>query len=282
MHKRGQITIFIILGILVLATILIATSISNSVKKEQLQKDADAALELESKANSVKALVENCIEKTGEKAIIILGYRGGKEDLVGPYLDEQLFDANYLYNLGETSAPTVEEMEHSLETLVEENLKKCTGQIEHSRSLEISPEGVSPELINYNLLFDSMVAEIGEVNATVKIEDDNTLLTVNWPLLITVGEQEKEITNFPTQKYDADLEKLSLFSQEFVSKLNYDPYVIDAFYLLEQNYTIDVGLVNNDTYVFLVTDNSSMIDYTPLKFLFAAKVGETPLEEVET
>lgn len=276
MHKRGQITVFIILGILVLATILIATSVSNSIKKEKLQKDADATAELESKANSVKTLVEDCIEKTGEKAILILGYRGGKEDLVGPYLDEQFFDANYLYNMGETSAPTVEEMESSLETIVEKNLKKCTGKMDYSRSLD-----VSPEIINYNLLFDSMVAETGEVNATVKIEDDNTLLTVNWHLIVTVGEQKKEITNFPTQKYDANLEKVSLFSQEFVSKLNYDPYVIDAFYLLEQNYTIDVGLVNNDTYVFLVTDNSSIIDYTPLKFLFAAKVGETPLEEVE-
>ncbi len=276
MHKRGQITVFIILGILVLATILIATSVSNSVKTEKLQKDADATAELESKANSVKTLVEDCIEKTGEKAIILLGYRGGKEELVGPYLDEQLFDANYLYYMGETSAPTVDEMESSLETIVEKNLQKCTGKMDHSRSLD-----VSPEIINYNLLFDSMVAETGEINATVKIKDDNTLLTVNWPLLVTVGEQKKEITNFPTQKYDADLEKVSLFSQEFVSKLNYDPYVIDAFYLLEQNYTIDVGLVNNDTYVFLVTDNSSIIDYTPLKFLFAAKVGETPLEEVE-
>ncbi len=276
MHKRGQITVFIILGILVLATILIATSVSNSVQKEKFQKDADETAELESKANSVKTLVEDCIEKTGEKAILILGYRGGKEELVGPYLDEQLFDANYLYNMGETSAPTVEEMESSLETIVEKNLKKCTGKMGYSRSLD-----VSPEIINYNLLFDSMVAETGEINATVKIEDDNTLLTVNWPLIVTVGEQKKEITHFPMQKYDANLEKLSLFSQEFVSKLNYDPYVIDAFYLLEQNYTIDVGLVNNDTYVFLVTDNSSMIDYTPLKFLFAAKVGETPLEEVE-
>ena len=276
MHKRGQITVFIILGILVLATILIATSVSNSIKKEKLQKDADATAELESKANSVKTLVEDCIEKTGEKAILILGYRGGKEDLIGPYLDEQLFDANYLYNMGETSAPTVEEMESSLENIVEKNLKKCTGKIDYSRSLD-----VSPEIINYNLLFDSMIAETGEINATVKIEDDNTLLTVNWPLIITVGEQKKEITSFPTEKYDANLEKVSLFSQEFVDKLNYDPYVIDAFYLLEQNYTIDVGLVNNDTYVFLVTDNSSIIDYTPLKFLFAAKVGETPLEEVE-
>ncbi len=282
MHKRGQVTVFIILGILVLATILIATSISNSIKKGSLQKDADAAVELESRANSVKALVENCIEKTGEKAILTLGYRGGKEDLVGPYLDEQLFDANYLYNMGETSAPTVEEMEDSLEMLVEKNLKKCTGKVGYSRSLGASPVEVSPELINYNLLFDSMVAETGEVNATVKIEDDNTLLTVSWPLLVTVGEQKKEITNFPTQKYNANLEKISLFSQEFISKLNYDPYVIDAFYLLEQNYTIDVGLVNNDTYVFLVTDNSSIIDYTPLKFLFAAKVGETPLEVVGT
>jgi hypothetical protein len=251
-------------------------SVSNAVKKEKLQKDADAALELESKTDSVKTLVEDCIEKTGEKAILILGYRGGKEDLVGPYLDEQLFDANYLYNMGETSAPTVEEMENSLETLVEKNLKKCTGKMDYSRSLD-----VSPEIINYNLLFDSMVAETGDIDATVKIENDNTLLTVTWPLIVTVGEQKKEITNFPMQKYNADLEKLSLFSQEFVTQLNYDPYVIDAFYLLKQNYTIDVGLVNNDTYVFLITDNSSMIDYTPLKFLFAAKVGETPLVEVE-
>ncbi len=70
---------------------------------------------------------------------------------------------------------------------------------------------------------------------------------------------------------------MALFSEEFIKRIHLNPYILDANYIMEQNYTADIAMMNNDTYVFLITDNSSMIDYQPLKFLMAAKINTSQL-----
>ena len=268
MQKRGQVTIFIIFGILILVTVFSFIYLNNYLKTKQLEQDTADKLGLDLKTQSVKNLVENCIEEVGTKSIIQLGFHGGKKDLTGPFFDEKVFDANYLYYLGEDKTSSVKEIEDDLSIMMEEHLNDCVGNFNIFKLVEFKEE-----MINHDLVSESFKIEQGNISASSKINDATVFFTINWPLKLKYKTMEKEISDFSIKKYGLELKRMSLFVEDFIEQIAAHPYLIDAFYLLKQNYTINMALFNNDTYTFLVTDNRSMIEGEPLRFLFAAKVN---------
>ncbi len=213
------------------------------------------------------------MEDVAEESIFTLGRYGGQTELVGNYFDNQIFDANYLYDLGDKNVATVSDMEESLEQLMEEHLSKCVGIFNE----EINEINFDEDVVNKNLLFDLFVEEKGTVQADVDISEGLVTYNVKWPLLISANAQEKEIVKYPEKEFLVDLNHMALFSEEFVERIHLNPYLIDANYIFEQNYSVNMTMMNNDTYIFLITDNTSMIDYQPLKFLMAAKIDAKQL-----
>ncbi len=127
MNKKGQITIFIVLGILLIIIIGFFIFSNNSAQKKTLSQNGEDFVEINSKSEAVKMDVEKCIEDVAEESIFTLGRYGGQTELVGNYFDNRVFDANYLYDLGDKNVATVSDMEESLEQLMEEHLSKCVG-----------------------------------------------------------------------------------------------------------------------------------------------------------
>lgn len=255
------------MGILILVTVFSFIYLNNYMKEKQLEQEEEDLLELNLNSDKVKNRVEWCINDVGEKAILTLGFYGGKKELVGNFFDEEVFDANYLYYLGEEQTSSIGEMENSLSLMMEEHLDDCLGDVG-------TPEliNVEEDVINHGLIFESFQVEKGEINTTTKIVDESVMFTVKWPLELKFKNQEKEMIDFPLTKIKADLKRGALFLEDFMGKIKEQPYFIDMIYLLEQNYTTDVSLFNNDTYIFLVTDNNSVINHEPLRFLFASKI----------
>ena len=267
MQKKGQITVFIIMGILILVTVFSFIYLNNYMAEKQLEQDIADKLELDLNADKVKSRVEWCINNVGEKSILTLGFYGGKKELTGNFFDEEVFDANYLYYLGEEQTSSIGEMENSLSLMMEEHLEDCLGDIGKPELIE-----VEEEVVDHGLIFESFQVEKGEIDTTTKIIDESVMFTVKWPLELKFKNQEKEIVDFPLTKIKVGLKRGALFMEDFIKKIKEQPYFVDVVYLLENNYTTDVALFNNDTYIFLVTDNNSVINHQPLRFLFASKV----------
>ena len=270
MKKRGQVTIFMILGIFVLITVFSFVFLNNYTKTKQLEQDVTDGLELNLNSERVNNAVTWCINDIGGKAILNLGAYGGKQELVGNFFDEELFDANYLYYFGEKQTSSIEEMEDSLSIMMEEHLEDCVDKLTKKESIN-----VEENIVNHDLIFESFQVDKGKINTSTEIIDEAVMFTVNWPLKLKFRDQEKEISNFPTKKIEVDLNRTANFVEDFVERLQVNPYFIDVVYLLKQNYTIDLTMLNNDTYVFLITDNNSIINHEPLKFLWAAKLNNT-------
>jgi hypothetical protein len=267
MQKKGQITIFMIMGLLILVTVFSFIYLNNYMKEKQLEQEVADKFELDLNSEKIKNRVEWCINDLGEKAILTLGFYGGKKELVGNFFDEEVFDANYLYYLGEEQTSSVEEMEDSLSIMLDERLEDCLGEVGKPKLID-----VEEDVVSHDLIFESFQVEKGEVDTTTKIVDESVLFTVKWPLELKFKNQEKEMIDFPITKVKADLKRGALFLEDFMERIKEQPYYIDVIYLLENNYTTDVSLFNNDTYIFLVTDNNSIINHEPLRFLFASKV----------
>ena len=78
MKKRGQITLFIILGIVLLSTISIILYIRSTTVRERLTPELIPAIsQIPAEARPVRTYTEDCIYKLSEEAFRKIGFGGG-------------------------------------------------------------------------------------------------------------------------------------------------------------------------------------------------------------
>lgn len=73
MLKRGQITIFIILGIVIIAIIGFVLALRTDIVKSTVQKAASLAQSFTSQANEVQGIAEDCLKLKLQEATVLLG-----------------------------------------------------------------------------------------------------------------------------------------------------------------------------------------------------------------
>ena len=177
---------FIILGIIILLSAVSFLFLKDYMVAQQIKQDETDVLELSLNAEKVKNNVNWCIDETAKTSIIMLGYYGGKDDLVGPFFDEEVFDANYLYYLGEEKTSSIEEMEITLSEMMNEHLSECVEDFN-----KLSQKNVNEEIVNHDLIFDSFRLETGEVDSSVVISKEIVSFNVNYPLQVKFKDKTK-------------------------------------------------------------------------------------------
>ncbi|HIJ11014.1 TPA: hypothetical protein HA278_03060, partial [Candidatus Woesearchaeota archaeon] len=148
MEKRGQVSIFIVLGVVILLIIASLLFLSGVVQTSSLEQDD--AVDLQRHAVYVQQYVDNCVEDTAAKSLVTLGYRGGKDALVGPFFDEEFFDSNYVLYNGDSHVATVQEMESHLEGLMDKHVQDCLPPADNNNIL------VENDIVNPGTLFQSL------------------------------------------------------------------------------------------------------------------------------
>ena len=241
--RKGQVTLFLLVGLILLFILIFVFSLIYSISKEKIKANQEVLISLDSKAQAMKIVIEQCIEDVGESALITVGYRGGRDSIEKPFFESDTLIMNYNYYLGKSKAPSLEDMESNLETLVNNNIPQCV-----ETSLE-ERDG--------NILFQGASVELGISGTDVQITDTFVLFTLNWPITLSMEGAEKQLEKFTPIKIPIRLNKISSVTDAIVWQLTINPYFIDAFYLLDQELSFDISLFSTDTYVFIITDSSS-------------------------
>lgn len=256
---KGQITIFLLVSLIILFIVIFVFSLFYSISKEKVKANQEIVTALDNKAQAMKVLVEQCEEDVGESALITLGYRGGRSSLEAPFFQDNTIALNYNYYLGESTVPSLENMEESLEKLVTNNLEQCV-----SVSLEEQDE---------NYTFQGASITLGSIETDAQITDGSVIYLIKWPITITINTAKKRLEEFSPIEIPIKLKEMRYVIDTFMWQLTINPYFIDTFYLLEQGFSFDIALYNPDTYVFIISDNQTTLNYAPYKFLFAAKIN---------
>ena len=81
MQKRGQITIFLIVGVVILFTVIIFLLVYAKMQKQGLETSKESIVAISSPKIAVKNFVQSCLQKTSIEAIEFIGKRGGYYDL---------------------------------------------------------------------------------------------------------------------------------------------------------------------------------------------------------
>jgi len=218
LKKRGQISVFIIIGIIILLVFGLAFYIKSRISKPE---EIEPIIEdIPTQLYPIKIFIEQCIDRTATDAINLIGESGGYTDISE-------------FGITHTADPTTSQAvefspDSSLNVAYWWYLKSsndCSGNCEFSSEMpdlksemkkgsERSPMDSSIEAqidkyINYNLNeclndfsdFEDQgfeVRELGKITTTTTIMQDEVLVSINYPLEIRKGKVKSKASNFFT------------------------------------------------------------------------------------
>jgi len=232
-QKRGQITVFIILGILLLfATILFLTF------KNQVERIDNIHIE----TDHIKTYISNCIDLVGFEGLVKAGKQGGYIEV--PYVIGML-NTSYWYTTSANIQPFLFEIEDGVSEYIEENLESC---------------------INYSSFTDlGYVIDAGEIDANVLIAENHVDISVDYPIDVSKKNQIKKISQFYV-KIPLKIKKMYEISTDIVNRATLpgfdrcNPICNDTGNITIKTFNVDYYTVYN-TQITFVTDDGRMIPY---------------------
>jgi hypothetical protein len=149
--KKGQITIFVIIGVVILTLLLIILYFSGIISTEKIQEEIAENIEIIPKFEFVEEYIDNCLEETVKDGLLMLGNQGGYYNLPDKssfafsyesnYYDEQnpylafFIDLSpfYFYE-GKDLVPSISLIENELSDHIIDNLELCINDFEEFSS----------------------------------------------------------------------------------------------------------------------------------------------------
>ncbi len=166
--RKAQVTIFIILGIL----ILLSAALLLLLRSEQIGFNITEIIPTEK--GVVETYVSNCIIQIGEEGLDLIGLQGGFIEVPERYTSDfnwHIAASDFLYvplwaSGNVVDQPSLDEIKIDLDEYIEENVRNCL--FENDESFEES----------YNLI------ELDDIFSDVKFEEEFTDFDVTWDIVV--------------------------------------------------------------------------------------------------
>ena len=169
MSKRGQVTIFLVVGITILLLSALFFYVFSQMKKAPLEVEQQQAQEGLGTSGAVQSLVEDCIKKTVDPSLYLLAIQGG---IIYPEKDSKILLMDYgLVNyawINGAAGISRTKMELDLGAYLQENFPSCVGNFESFAKQKILVE-----------------PDYSKAKATVSIKETTVEANFKLPLKIT-------------------------------------------------------------------------------------------------
>ncbi|MDP2925783.1 MAG: hypothetical protein Q8N99_05415 [Nanoarchaeota archaeon] len=239
--RKAQITIFVIIGVLIVSFIL---AYFFSIR-EHPESDISPII------NPLHNYISTCVKNTGEEAIYYIGTTGG---YVAPPVNysTDLDIAYYIYQ-GKDLMPDKEILEKELSLYMDNFLYYC---LEDFRD------------------FPDFSVKYKDLKTLAKIDDNKVSFNVEFPLTVTKDKKKYFFKNFYAE-VPVRLGKIYNIAKEIKDEqMKRDDVCLTCLYTLseENNVTIHMLEASNDSIVFLINDNKSKLYQRDYSFYFANKL----------
>ncbi len=190
MEKRGQISLFVLFGLILLVAFGFISYL-NSLQTVP-EKEKKKAIELPNYALPLNNYIQGCVQQTAEDAVQLIGLQGGYFK-PAHYLDNFFYITSYLYYNGESYMLSKDEMEKEISSYLMQNIGKCANlSVFREQGYEIDASEPSAETI----LTNSSVAvniyypvSIGYLGSRIKISDFTASIPVRLGYIRDVVEE---------------------------------------------------------------------------------------------
>jgi len=237
MKKKGQVTIFIIVAIVIIAILALYFLLIKPPKEIQGVY-----------TDSIYNFVEECIQETAEDAIYEIGQNGGY------YMPTSLSTRTgiaYYYADNKNLMPTQERVESQISAFIKENLFFCTKNF--------------VQFTNYNV-------SQGKIDVDTTITKDKVNIKVNYPITLSQGEESSRIEDF-----EKDVEaRLGLVYNSIAEVVNSSEYGICLSCLYdiaeENDFYVEMLDYDENTIIVIFIDRNSEINQEDFEYVYAIEV----------
>ena len=261
--KRGQITVFIIIGIAILVVVGAlfyfrgrgaAPSISEEVTID---------------TSSLNAFVSSCAKQTAQDAVVYTGLRGGLyTGLSGvvPFSERyHIYNGiaiPYYFYKGEDRSLTEEEVKETLQSYMNNAIKACTGGFDAFKQ-------------------QGYAVEEGDITSAVTLADEEILFDLTYPVTIVKGDSRETEQNF-NSKVSINLPKMLGAAREYIAAQKDNPDAFRTGHLIDiaSDNGIKFEAINRGLGVVVISlvDENTVINNNPFRFTFAVKYDWTSPE----
>ncbi len=170
MRRKSQISLFLLLGILILAAAVTLFAIQDKKTTERDAQDGEGT-----RARSVEQFVTSCLERSAEDAISFVSSQGGYTLLPNEIAGKGSISAPLYLFRGQNVSPDLAVIEESIAIAVEESLGACVDGFGSFSGLEILE---------------------GEVFAKSIVKQDKVIVTADYLLILTEGGKTTALSSF--------------------------------------------------------------------------------------
>lgn len=248
MVKRGQVTIFLIIGIVILMAFAGIFSIVSYTLKEKFPAGTGTIETLALKP-ALTLFIENCIREIGAPGIYLLGAQGGyiyPDELDNLLVMESGF-IGYNYLDGATLI-SKEDMEEQLNQYLQAELPLCFN--------------------NFSVFSPAANVTLTELKAKSEIKEKEVLITLDLELNAKKGEEITEINSL-SESLPVRLGKI-IKERDNIISFNRNSLVIPPL-IINPDFFISVFPFDPETRIYSISDGESVIKSAPFVFMFAWK-----------
>jgi hypothetical protein len=243
LKKRGQVTIFVIIAILIVAGIVLFFYIQNktSLLSPTIPRDIQP----------VYNFVQDCLKEIGENALIKIGEQGGYFLI----FDEPSIEGRipyYVYE-GRNLMPSKEKIETQISGFVKQEVSYCILNFKDFQR-------------QYNISHNLRRVE-------TKIVNNGISISLDYPITLNKDDSAISLDDFKIL-LPLDLTKELLVSRAITENIisEKDGFCISCIYDIAQNYGVQVDMLDyGDSTLFSITDNSNKLNNQSYKWSFAIK-----------
>ena len=242
-NLRGQITIFIILSILIVAVVVLFFSLRGALNLPGKPASPESV--------QIQNFVQECLDNSLESVVFKVGENGGY--YFPPKVSTPVLEVPYYIKDNKNLMPTKENIENEISKGIARELIFCLGDFTlFENEYEITKGKMTPP--------------------EVTIESERVLVELNYPLTIQKGDSKSKIEDFNSEVpvrlgivYDAVAEfinrELGSENEMCVSCL-FDISEKNGFKSSYPNY-------DDDTYIFIIEDPQSKLNNKEFVYVFA-------------
>jgi len=242
MNKRGQVTIFIIIAI-----VLVVAVASYFIFRDNLTRDTSNLEEA-----PIINFVQECFDQSLEDAVDQIAKNGGYSDLTSTPRESTNSGQTYYLIEGENYLLPKEEIKEELDRDIARNYFLCSQHFIDFPEYEITE---------------------GNLEISIEILDDSVIIESRYPLTITKGEESSRVEKFESE-IDVRLGLVYDSIYDFINQqIKYKEEVCLSCLNLASENDIYVGMENeyNGTVIFTFRDDYSKLNNEPLEWVFANK-----------
>lgn len=241
MRKKGQVAVFVVIGLIVVATLLIF-SYSKSPKAQE-------TLIGYSVVETIRAAAQSCVEQGTLQAIQKLG-REGIHNADRFLVTDSVITA-YVYFNKTKHVPTVEDLEESLEYYAQGLIADC---------YHLNYIGYEDTPLN-ETLYGLHNAFLTNINVKALVSDGSVNFKVDMPISISLPQGVQQISKFRSV-HSINLMRAHNTASDFINLVAEDDPWVDMTYLLNhKDYEVSIVPVENNSLVVQLKDKRTDYDF---------------------